>query len=74
MEAYFVRVLTEVLIGVSEKPSISIWVVCAKSVEEAKRIVAGRISGDQAVQGVNPAPPGTAERFKLAPGRARLVG
>jgi hypothetical protein len=45
----------------------------ARKAQEAGRIIAGRIGEDREIQGVSPTPAGTAERFKLGLGQARLL-
>jgi hypothetical protein len=71
MEAYFVRVLTDIFVGISEKRATSIWVACADSPEEAARIVAARMPPGRKIRGIDKAPEGTAGRLELRPGRAR---
>jgi hypothetical protein len=73
MDAYFVRVLTDILVGMDAKRAVCVWVACAESAEQAVNIVAKRIANGRKVQGVNPAPKGTAEHFGLSEGSARLL-
>ena len=69
MNAYFVRVFNKAVAGERER-SLSTWLVCANSAGEAVQILSSMDREGREIQGVNKAPEGTAERYKLMAGKA----
>lgn len=68
MDAYVVRVLTEITIG--DERAAATWIVRAGTPKKAAEIVTAQIAKGCEIQATTKAPPGIAERLGLAPGQA----